>query len=101
MLEQALRIAPKDPELLVTLGDSCMARKEWRKALRFYDKALRRSRGETEKDRILAKTALAWEKSGNDRKAIREYKHALKASRDPSLRKSLQQKISDLESRER
>jgi len=96
LLVKAQQLSPKDSDISLALGDSWSEKKKFDKALNFYKKALDSETSPEKKCRILSRTGLALEQSGNVQKALQTYSTALGATEDPSIRDGLTRKIEAL-----
>jgi Tfp pilus assembly protein PilF len=101
MLEQAVRVNPGDTELALALSEAWIQQDKWQKALVLLEKSLKKPLPSEQKSRLLVLRALALERSGNLRKALKSYEQALEEAEDPGVRDRLARKIAELSSRTR
>jgi tetratricopeptide (TPR) repeat protein len=96
ILEHALKLAPKDPDILVRLGDAWTSRNRFDKAIASYKKALEKASTPDQKAEVNACMGSAWERSGSIDKALQSYAKALESAQDASMKAGLKSKIDEL-----
>ena len=96
ILERALKLAPKDPDIQVRLGDAWTSKNRFDKAMASYKKALERAATPEQQAEVNARMGLAWERSGSMEKALQAYSKALESAQDTSMREGLKRKIDGL-----
>ena len=101
LLDRATKFAPKDCELQSALGDAYTAKRQFDRAQSFYKRALERASSADEKSRILVRTGVAWEKTGNSGRAIQAYEKAVGFMHDVAQREKLTTAIAELKARRR
>jgi tetratricopeptide (TPR) repeat protein len=81
---------------MIALGEAWMAQKNWDRAYAHFERALKRPLSAEHKASALSLSALASEKGGNVRRALKTYERALAATDDKTSREHLERKIAEL-----
>jgi tetratricopeptide (TPR) repeat protein len=96
-LKTALKLDSRDPGALRAMGDALCQRGDWEKAVYYYSRAIRRCDSKERMSQICEAQGLAFEMSGNKRRARRVYRKALSQTEDGEAIKRLEDKIRSLE----